>query len=169
MTTTMKTYLEASGRTAATKLHGQTIRQSDLVSIVEECTSALRRLDQVKKALFYGREPSWGVPKNNPEPVEADDQLRDLLHGILGVATEAGELLELLLDPTKLTKEKLIDESGDILWYLALLFRRLGVTFEYVGDGNIRKLAIRFPDKFEEFLAANKDDEKEKVAFKKKP
>lgn len=167
MTTTMNmtTYLEASGRTAATKLHGDTIRESDFNAILDECISALQRLDQVKKALFYGREPTWGVPAVNGEPIRADDTHRDILHGILGVATEAGELLELLRRPSKLSEVKLMDEGGDVLWYQALIFRALGATFEDIGDRNIKKLAIRFPEKFEEYLAIGKDDDKEKVVF----
>lgn len=161
----MTTYLEASGRTAAGTLHGHTIRASDMEAILQENVASLKRLDQVKKALFYGREPSWGIPKTNHEPVEVDDVRKDIFHAVIGIATEAGELLELLLDPEKATKAKLTDEGGDVLWYLALLFRTIGTTFDAAGERNIQKLAIRFPDKFEEYLAIDKDDDKEKVVF----
>lgn len=155
----MNKYLEASGRTAAGTFYGDNIRQRDLDAIIEESLTALKRLDQVKKALFYNKEPSWGVPKTNDDPVTGD---KDVIHAILGIATEAGELLELIGNPTD---AKLVDESGDVLWYLALLYRRLGTTFGAAADKNIEKLKVRFPEKFEESLAVNRNEDEENAVF----
>lgn len=162
--TAMDTYLVDSGRTAAAVFHDDTIRQVDYEQIIDTAVGFLKRLDQVKKALFYRKEPSWGYAFATTG--KTDPRLdKDLVHAILGIATEAGELLELLLDPKKVTPEKLKDESGDVLWYLALLFRTIDTNFDEVAGKNIEKLKVRFPDKFTEALAIHRDDASENAVF----
>lgn len=94
----------------------------------------------------------------------------DLVHGIQGIATEAGELLDLVKKyhayGKEFSREKIIDETGDVLWYVALLLKSVGSTFDEAMTRNITKLRTRFPDKFSEELAINKDVAKEiKVMF----
>lgn len=60
----------------------------------------------------------------------------DIEHGILGIATETAELLSgsLEYDDTKTEKAKinLIEEVGDIYWYIALLCRTYNITFDHL-------------------------------------
>jgi NTP pyrophosphatase (non-canonical NTP hydrolase) len=165
----MLEYLTASGRTSAGNPHNEKVNPGYLRHWLGHFTLASAALDQVKKCLFYNRDNLLYTHRTNYGPASVDDIPADELHAILGIMTEAGELGELLQaavvtgDP--IDRAKLIDESGDILWYLALLFRRLGTTFEEVGEKNIAKLLIRFPEKFTDELVNNKDHEAEAAVF----
>lgn len=164
---TMKNYLEDALRTKANTFYGEKVSMFDFDAMTEQTVRSIERVDQIKKALFYGRTPSWGEPNKDrldysSTALSVDE---DITHAILGLVTEAGELLELLRDPKLMTKAKLVDEAGDALWYLALLFTKMGVTFEEVGEKNINKLKVRFPDKFSEGAAMNRDDVAESAVF----
>jgi hypothetical protein len=56
----------------------------------------------------------------------------------------------------------LIEECGDVQWYEAMLCRALGTDFDTVQRTNIAKLKARFPDKFTEESANNRDLEIER-------
>ena len=71
---------------------------------------------------------------------------------ILGVAGEAGELVEQLKkwirddEGEELSVErgaKLLKELGDVLWYVALVADRLEVPLSLIGEMNLKKLADR--------------------------
>lgn len=79
------------------------------------------------------------------------DEFMDLLHWTLGVGGEAGEITEkikkIVRDKqgkvSRQDKEDLIKEVGDVLWYLAVLTRHLGYSFDDVADKNLAKLRSR--------------------------
>ena len=83
--------------------------------------------------------------------ISVDDEFRDLVHWILGVSGEAGELSEkfkkIIRDKAGLVSEEdkieMIKEMGDVLWYLAVLAKQLGVDFETVANENVKKLQNR--------------------------
>jgi uncharacterized protein YabN with tetrapyrrole methylase and pyrophosphatase domain len=54
------------------------------------------------------------------------------------------------------------EEVGDTLWYLAIVCRHLGMSFEQIMQQNIEKLRARFPDKFNQDDALNRDLNKER-------
>jgi len=90
----------------------------------------------------------------------------DTEHGILGIATEAGELLDALKKaifygkPLDLVNIK--EEIGDAMWYIALICKANGWTFEEIQQQNIAKLKARYPDKFTQDKALNRDLPKER-------
>lgn len=76
-----------------------------------------------------------------------------ILNGLMGLNGEAGECIDILkkaefqghaFDPMKM-----VDELGDVLWYVAQLATGLGVTLEYVAQHNVDKLLARYPDGFD--------------------
>ena len=73
-------------------------------------------------------------------------------HAVYGLVTEAGELMDEVkrtkLYGKELDKTNLLEEAGDIMWYLAVLCDDLQVDFETIWQKNIDKLKVRFPDKF---------------------
>lgn len=85
----------------------------------------------------------------------------DLLHAGIGLATEGGEFLDALKKHIfygkPLDTVNLAEELGDILWYVALAMRALDTTFDEQMDINIKKLSARYPEKFDEFLAENRN------------
>jgi hypothetical protein len=56
------------------------------------------------------------------------------------------------------------EEVGDCLWYLALLCNAVGIPMERAMEGNLAKLKARFPHKFTEEAAANRDPTAERKA-----
>lgn len=74
-------------------------------------------------------------------------------NGVMGLCGESGECIDLvkksLFQGHALDREKLIDELGDVLWYVAQLATGLGVTLEYVAQHNVDKLLARYPDGFD--------------------
>lgn len=89
-----------------------------------------------------------------------------LLHGAMGLVTEAGEFLDTLKKniyyKRPIDRINLAEEIGDIFWYLALLCDELGVSFEDVMDTNIKKLKTRYPEKFDSEKAISRDLKKER-------
>lgn len=84
-----------------------------------------------------------------------------LLHGGIGLATEAGEFLDALKKHIFYGKEvdkvNLREEMGDIFWYCAIIADQLDVDFKEVMERNITKLKARYGDKFTESKANTRD------------
>lgn len=75
----------------------------------------------------------------------------ELFHLVLGLVGEAGEIAEKFkklirdqnTDLTKLDKEDMTKELGDVLWYVAVLADHLDIQLSEVAEKNIAKLASR--------------------------
>jgi len=93
-------------------------------------------------------------------------QTLQLLHAVMGMVTEAGELMDAIKRHVVYGKPidlvNLSEECGDSFWYQALLARTAGFTFAEAKSLNIAKLATRYPEKFTEDAALNRDLEKER-------
>ncbi len=155
----MDQYLKASERTTSGSFHEHLVSDAALRIALEYRIGVMPYIDGMKKTLFYARKANGALShlQNTVPPGESDSVTFsdiDMLHSILGVDSEAGELIQLLhhhlITGQPIDSDELINEAGDVLWYLALLFRRLGTTFEEVAAKNIHKLQLRYPDKFTE-------------------
>lgn len=84
----------------------------------------------------------------DPEPF---DNMR-LIHAVLGISGEAGELTDAIKKSVMYGKELNIihvkEEAGDILWYMSVLLDTIGSSFEEVMQMNHDKLEKRYPSKF---------------------
>lgn len=89
----------------------------------------------------------------------------DLVHMSLGLATEAGEFTTIIkraaiynapLDGQ--ARAHLLEELGDILWYVAGACSHLGESLEEVAGNNLAKLKLRFPDKYSDEAAEGRAD-----------
>ena len=80
----------------------------------------------------------------------------------LGLAGEAGECADLIKKTLhqghSFDKEKLINELGDVCWYVALACSVMDIDMEEVLELNIEKLAARYPDKFEAERSINREE-----------
>ena len=85
----------------------------------------------------------------------------DLLHASMGLVTEAGEFQDMLKKHVfygkALDKVNLKEEIGDLLWYCAIALEALDTDFQSVMQTNIDKLKARYPEKFTEDSANNRD------------
>ena len=92
-----------------------------------------------------------------------------LLHAALGLMSEAGELMNGLIESCltgqPVDKINMREELGDIEWYTALGLREIGSSFEDAAQFNIAKLQKRYPTKFNSEDALNRDLDAEKVAL----
>lgn len=74
----------------------------------------------------------------------------ELLHMAVGVSGEAGELLDAIKRPTIYRKpidvENVIEELGDLEFYMERIRQMLGVTREQTIEANIAKLGKRYSD-----------------------
>lgn len=86
-------------------------------------------------------------------PVAAVTDENLLLEGVMGMNGEAGECIDLvkknIFQGHDLDREKLIEELGDVCWYVATTAEALGVPLEYVLQRNVDKLRGRYPEGFE--------------------
>lgn len=94
-----------------------------------------------------------------------------LLHAVIGLTGEVGELAGAVekyayygqpLDETNIK-----EELGDILWYVAEACEALDIGMADVMEANIRKLRLRFPDKYtnEDAKEENRDRQAEAKAI----
>lgn len=124
-------------------------------------------IDGVKKYLFYGKnkegyEFAGATPAHEMDPLvklmSADPRIA---HAVIGIVTEAGELLDSARHGS-IDKTNLAEECGDVLWYMAVLLDAAGSSFEEVMEVNAAKLRKRFPEKFNEGAAINRDHASER-------
>lgn len=94
-----------------------------------------------------------------PEKLTGD---RLFLNAVLGLNGEAGELADeykkAAFQGHTFDNDKAVKELGDILWYVALGCRALGVTLESLAEKNLVKLLIRYPDGFSAERSINRDE-----------
>lgn len=86
-----------------------------------------------------------------------------LLNGVMGLCGESGEVIDILKKHLsqghELNKDKMIEELGDVAWYLAETAFALGVDLDTVLANNLTKLANRYPDGFDVDRSINRSDE----------
>ena len=94
---------------------------------------------------------------------------RQIMHGILGIASESGELSDNLKRHMYYGQEldvpNIMEECGDLMWYIALLCRTCGKSLEEVMEANIEKLRRRFPEGFTEEKVLNRNLASEREVF----
>lgn len=92
-------------------------------------------------------------------------------HAVMGIVTEAGELMDDIkrakIYGAKLDKIHLVEEMGDVFWYLAVLADDLKVSFEEIWDKNIKKLRARYPDKYSDRHAIKRNLKSERKQLEK--
>ena len=86
-----------------------------------------------------------------------------LINSVMGLCGESGEVIDLVKKHVShghpLNREKLIDELGDVAWYLAECATVLDVTLEEVLERNIEKLKKRYPDGFDSEKSIHRSEE----------
>jgi NTP pyrophosphatase (non-canonical NTP hydrolase) len=137
-------------------------------------------MDQVKKNACYGSD--FKQPKMDSAQMQLNAGLAllgqvDLLalngypkseldidprvaHGLVGIMTEASELAEAMLaglENKEIDAINIQEETIDINWYQAILHDALDLNWEEGLDRNIQKLKTRYPEKFTQEAAENRN------------
>lgn len=154
----MKNYLSDSARTASNSYYTDKVTEEEVKASFERFVETGETLDGQKRKLFYGKgnKAEGGTEEN----FSFNNLNGNIVHAIYGLCTEAGEISEAFLKAAKtgiFDEVNLKEEAGDLLWYLAMLFRELDTDFDEVATININKLKARFPEKFTQDNAYNRD------------
>ena len=84
-----------------------------------------------------------------------------LHHAFSGIVTEGGELTDQLKRHiyygAPLDEVNIVEELGDLMWYVALACYVLGVSLMVVMFRNIAKLRKRYPERFTEQAAIERN------------
>jgi NTP pyrophosphatase (non-canonical NTP hydrolase) len=161
-----KTYQTQFDRTCADVFYPENVNPLFLGILLAGRSQTAALIDACKRGLFYNKTDRLGEYKNQAaNPLDLPYmEAPDLIHAVLGMESEVTEVSEVIfddnLDPDQ-KRAKIIDECGDVLWYMALLFRNFDIQFDEVYAANIAKLAKRYPDKFTTDAAVNRDLEGE--------
>ena len=181
-------YLTESERTASGKFHGKLVDFHKFLEVLTQFNVAANNLDRYKKLLFYGEDTNkqrfrdnnitnkdgYSITEAFSDDNDSEIKARYVLHAILGVMTEAGEMGEaihaaLTGQPGGVDDVNLLEESGDVKWYLAMLARALGNEWDADERRNIAKLRQRFPEKFTTEAANVRDLEAEREILEANP
>ena len=175
-------YVNEATLTLSSQFHGELVSEANFTKAINGAIEAVTQLDKVKKTIFYGRD-------NNLNPVDGQKDVSDLparlveansaiengltieeaenyIHGVIGIATEAGELLEALRDAINgnaIDRVNIKEEIGDAKWYMAILAKVARFVWGDDERVNIAKLRARFPDKFTEYDAVNRNLDNERA------
>lgn len=88
---------------------------------------------------------------------DAGDMIRE---AAAGIASEAGEVLSLIrkweFQGHPLLPDQIIDEMGDVFWFMAEMATALDITFEEICQRNLDKTLDRYPHGFDPFLSLNR-------------
>ena len=86
-----------------------------------------------------------------------------LTNGALGLTGESGEVADLvkkfLYQGHDLDRVRVVEELGDVLWYVALTLDAVGSTMETCMILNIEKLKRRYPNGFEAYRSQDREME----------
>lgn len=113
---------------------------------------------------------AWNDYQRQALQTAAGSATPDLDHAVLGIAGEAGEIVDALkkhrVYGRPLDTQNVVEELGDLAWYIALACRALDVSFDDCLKANLRKLAKRYPDgKWDAEHCATRDHEAEAAAL----
>jgi NTP pyrophosphatase (non-canonical NTP hydrolase) len=84
------------------------------------------------------------------------------VHAALGVAGEAGEIVDAIKKHwtynKPLDRDHLIEEIGDLLFYLQALCNLQGITLNDAAEANVDKLMKRYPSGYSDAAALARAD-----------
>lgn len=128
--------------------------------------------DNLKRRLFYGQE---GLATNfcaidlSPEQLHRLEEMIRPIHAFLGLFGECEEIAKVIGDyivnGTKPDDLNCEEEAGDFLWYLNQWLSCFGSNIPKAAKRNIAKLRKRYPNKFSEQAAQNRDVAAERAAM----
>ncbi len=116
--------------------------------------------DYIRKAV------ALDLPNQDYAPIttrlSSNTNLMRLLHAAVGMSGETGEVADIIKKVTMynkpLNREVLLEECGDVLWYMAIMLDELDSSFPDVMQRNITKLHKRYPQGFNESDAVARKD-----------
>jgi len=165
--------LQAKQTQKGLEKYGQVLEDNKVLSptevltyLQEELIDGLMYAEHFKELLsttvscdIYANEYQAKAMRTMSEKTLADP----VLNGALGLAGESGEVADHVkkarFQDHTLDPDYIINELGDILWYVATTAFGLGVPLSDVMKRNIQKLLDRYPHGFEAERSINRKEE----------
>jgi hypothetical protein len=165
-----ETYQQRVLARASHRWHSEKLDRRDLDDVLEQFIKWGNGLDQIKKALMYGRDfkhpEGTDLDIELPVPAEVPETDQRLIHAMLGVATEGVEMMEAVYNYFKkgipFDHTNLQEEFGDAEWYRAFGLATLGQSHADNIKQNDAKLELRYGSTFSEDKANRRDLEAER-------
>lgn len=153
--------------------------KEELALVLKSFVIVTEMLDVLKKKIYYNNPKKYNsdfsnhvrellftvsdlncVDSRNDKSSSKDEKIEGVdprvFHGIIGIATEAGELVAALqkaIAGDGIDAVNIGEEIGDIQWYIAILCHALKQDPRLILNVNIRKLVERFKDKYNDASA----------------
>jgi NTP pyrophosphatase (non-canonical NTP hydrolase) len=146
-----------------------------ITSLSDLIIAAGNLLDQIKKNVFYHKpinlvltnklkfDVEHALSKLNLIPNPEKDKITlpvnfRVFHAIVGITTEASELMEALDFYTgKMDTVNILEECFDVDWYQFILMDELNGGILQVWETGFNKLKKRYPEKFTNTAAINRN------------
>ena len=94
--------------------------------------------------------------------IKPTDVTGRMVHAAMGVSGEGGELIDAIkktwIYGKELDRENVLEESGDLLFYLQALLTEIGCTLDDAMLHNFAKLMRRYPDGYTDAAAIARAD-----------
>ncbi len=161
--TDLKKYHELCLRTEADDHAMQTTRLLDcngiFCNLLHDFCEVSDSLDLLKKHVYYGKtlnNKDEAIKDSYPGALSSEQRQRladniRIVHGIIGIITECGELVDQLMehvvDAKPLDRVNILEECCDVDWYKNLTLDSAGYTAADVPDTLIPKLEVRYSKK----------------------
>lgn len=184
--------IRTEGRIEQVRTNRQLLKNAVVIFI-----KAAYILDVLKKNIFYGKPVDSSAIINtldamrgalthdvdNITSIKLDESIQHdvieidprLFHSIIGIATEAAELLEAIYPALEggrvmnheVDRVNILEEFGDINWYQAVGIDTLNGDWNQILETIIKKLEARYGDKFNREGAVNRNLNKERQILNK--
>lgn len=181
-----KEFIKNATRTESIKSEIKT-NEEMILNIAKIFLLSGQMLDQYKKNIFYNRDIKQDVLVDNFRSIadamtnlsyqfKTNSQMENndilpvnprLFHGIVGISTEATELMEQMVSSIEesrlMDSVNVLEETFDVAWYSAIIHDTLQADMEHTFACGIDKLRKRFPEKFSDDNANNRDVDSERA------
>ena len=145
-------------------LHKSGYRNKDIATLFDVKNSNL--ISRVVTGARYGNVEDAAsivsiypllVAKTSRSDLANEEQMKNAIFGMCGEAGEVADLVKkAFYQGHDLDVNSLVDELGDVSFYLCWLCNLLGIDFSEVCFNNMRKLTARYPDGFDAKRSLNR-------------
>ena len=110
------------------------------------------------------KEYQKNVNRTRNFDIDKEDEMKNYC---LGMASEVGELVghvkHVVFHNWKINRANVIEEMGDIFWYVTALASVLDIEMKEIIEYNIFKLKKRYPNGFKPSDSINREERKPRI------
>ncbi len=167
-------YAAEAEKTCSILFRPEQVDATSFIAMLDSFVILSERFNLAKKLFFRGKTPAdlgLEMPRFSESlGARLDGATTDeinIIHGVVGVITEAGEMAEQLVaflrGGTAFDPVHMLEETGDVEWYQHRILRGINATSDVRDRANIDKLHGRHGDAFNVFRDAHRDLAAERV------